>query len=189
MDGALSPEEVERYRTDGFFLLRRPVFRPQQFAALSRVMEEHLAGAFGDFDRSDQLDVPHFRDPRLLDFLLSDEALALAMAALGTDNVGVWRHTSSPRKRVSSHEPPIIASLLPGPRPFSSTIVFAHRLRPADPVPRRFGVLVAARQGAGDERGAGAHRDPVGRDRQQPSGERLHARAARVPRERRGRLL
>ena len=52
-------------------------------------MEEHLAGAFGDFDRSDQLDVPHFRDPRLLDFLLSDEALALAMAALGTDNVGV----------------------------------------------------------------------------------------------------
>ena len=89
MDGALSPEEVERYRTDGFFLLRRPVFRPAQFAALSRVMEEHLAGAFGDFDRSDQLDVPHFRDPRLLDFLLSDEALALAMAALGTDNVGV----------------------------------------------------------------------------------------------------
>ena len=72
--GALSPEEVERYRTDGFFLLRRPVFRPEQFAALSQVMEEHLAGAFGDFDRSDQLDVPHFRDPRLLDFLLSDEA-------------------------------------------------------------------------------------------------------------------
>ena len=90
MDGALSPEEVERYRTDGFFLLRRPVFRPERFAALSGVMEEHLAGAFGDFDRSDQLDVPHFRDPRLLDFLLSDEALALAMAALGTDNVGVW---------------------------------------------------------------------------------------------------
>ena len=85
MDGALSPEEVERYRTDGFFL----PFRPERFAALSRVMEEHLAGAFGDFDRSDQLDVPHFRDPRLLDFLLSDEALALAMAALGTDNVGV----------------------------------------------------------------------------------------------------
>ena len=86
----LSRVEVERYREDGYLLYRQPVFRPHQFAELASIMEEHLAGAFGKFERSDQLDVPHFRDPRLLDFLLSEEALSLATAALGTQNVGVW---------------------------------------------------------------------------------------------------
>lgn len=88
--GGLSRAEVERYREDGYFLHHRPVFQPQQFAQLAPILEEHLAGAFGTFARSDQLDVPHFRDPRLLDFLRSEEALSLAMAALGTPNVGVW---------------------------------------------------------------------------------------------------
>ena len=86
----LSSAEVERYREDGYLLYRRPVFQPQQFAALVSIMEEHLAGAFGEFARTDQLDVPHFRDARLLDFLLSPEALSLAKASLGTANVGVW---------------------------------------------------------------------------------------------------
>jgi len=38
---------------------------------------------------SDELDTPHFRDPRLLEFLLSDEALDIVQPIIGP-NIGLW---------------------------------------------------------------------------------------------------
>ena len=83
----LSPEDVGFYKDNGYFLFHHPVFSPEKFAKLNSIFEEHLAEK-GDL-LSDELDTPHFRDPRLLDFLLSDEPLDLVEPIIGP-NIGLW---------------------------------------------------------------------------------------------------
>ncbi len=79
----LSDENVSFYRQHGYWLYRQPVFSPDKFARLQSIFEEHLADK-GD-KLSDELDTPHFRDPRLLEFLLADEILDLVEPILGPD--------------------------------------------------------------------------------------------------------
>lgn len=83
----LTAEEVQYYRTNGYLLYHKPVFSPERFAQLSAIFEEHLAQKGTKL--SDELDTPHFRDPRLLDFLLSDEALDLVEPIIGP-NIALW---------------------------------------------------------------------------------------------------
>lgn len=83
----LSPKDVAFYRENGYFLYHHQLFSPDKFARLSAIFEEHLAEK-GDL-LSDELDTPHFRDPRLLEFLLSDEALDLVEPIIGP-NIGLW---------------------------------------------------------------------------------------------------
>ena len=75
----LTAADVERFRADGYLLPRGQLFSPDKLDALEAIFNEHLA-AKGD-KLSDELDTPHFRDPRLLDFLLSDEVLDTGRAA------------------------------------------------------------------------------------------------------------
>lgn len=83
----LSPDEVATYRQQGYLLYRQPVLASERFEELRSIFEEHLADK-GD-KLSDELDTPHFRDPRLLEFLLSDEVLDLVEPLVGP-NIALW---------------------------------------------------------------------------------------------------
>lgn len=83
MTARLSEEQTDRFRADGYLLFRRPVFEEPDFRRLYGLFEEHL-DARGS-RRADELDTPHFEDPRLLEFLLSDAAVDLVEGILGPD--------------------------------------------------------------------------------------------------------
>lgn len=83
----LSAEEVASFRKVGYLLPHRQVFEHDRFADLQAIFEEHLADK-GD-KLSHELDTPHFRDPRLLRFLLADEVLDLIEPIIGPD-IALW---------------------------------------------------------------------------------------------------
>lgn len=74
---------VASYRERGYLLPGGQLFSPERLAELRQLFEEHLA-AKGD-KRSDELDTPHWADPRLLDFLLADEVLDVVEPIVGPD--------------------------------------------------------------------------------------------------------
>jgi hypothetical protein len=81
----LTDDDVARFRADGYLLPGRQLFGPEKLDALEEIFNEHLADKGSKL--SDELDTPHFRDPRLLDFLLSDEVL---------DTSSCWSGRTSP---------------------------------------------------------------------------------------------
>lgn len=83
----LSKVDVEFYQQNGYLLPQQQLFSPARLAELTAIFEEHLANKGAKL--SDELDVPHFQDARLLDFLLSDEALDMVEPVLGP-NIGLW---------------------------------------------------------------------------------------------------
>lgn len=84
---SLSPLEVDFYRANGYLLYHQQLFSAPKLERLTGIFEEHLAERGSKL--GDELDTPHFRDPRLLDFLLSDEALDVVEPILGP-NIGLW---------------------------------------------------------------------------------------------------
>jgi ectoine hydroxylase-related dioxygenase (phytanoyl-CoA dioxygenase family) len=79
----LTDQQAEQFRTDGYVLYRQPVLPAEAFARLKDIFEGHLATASrGD---SGELDMPHQRDPRLLEFLLAGEVLDLVEPVIGPD--------------------------------------------------------------------------------------------------------
>jgi ectoine hydroxylase-related dioxygenase (phytanoyl-CoA dioxygenase family) len=80
----LTPEQVAQYERDGYVLFNEPVFSSDQFARLKAIFEEDLA-KYSDED----LDTIHFRDERMLEFLLADELLDLVEPVVGP-NIGLW---------------------------------------------------------------------------------------------------
>lgn len=83
----LTPEDVQFFRTHGYYLSREQLFSPEKLDGLEAIFEEHLADK-GD-KLSDELDTPHFRDSRLLEYLLSDEVLDLVEPLVGPD-IALW---------------------------------------------------------------------------------------------------
>jgi ectoine hydroxylase-related dioxygenase (phytanoyl-CoA dioxygenase family) len=83
MDAKLTPQDVEYYQQNGYLLYHRQVFAPYRLARLTAIFEEHLAEKGEKL--SDELDTPHFRDRRLLEFLLADEVLDLVEPLIGPD--------------------------------------------------------------------------------------------------------
>jgi len=82
--GRLMQEAVTQYERDGYVLFKQPVFSADAFTRLQSIFEDDLA-RYGE----DDLDMIHVRDPRLLEFLLSDEILDLVEPAVGPD-IGLW---------------------------------------------------------------------------------------------------
>ncbi|HVF84907.1 MAG TPA: phytanoyl-CoA dioxygenase family protein [Abditibacteriaceae bacterium] len=80
----LNQEQIAQYERDGYTLFQQPVFSPLRFAQLKTIFEEDLL-RYGDAD----LDTIHFRDERLLDFLLDDAVLDLVEPLVGP-NIGLW---------------------------------------------------------------------------------------------------
>jgi ectoine hydroxylase-related dioxygenase (phytanoyl-CoA dioxygenase family) len=80
----LSPEQVAHHNEHGYVLYNQPVLPQKDFERLKAIFEELLA------ERGpDNLDTPHFHEPRLLEFLLSDPVLDLVEPLVGP-NIGLW---------------------------------------------------------------------------------------------------
>ncbi|MDI4647728.1 phytanoyl-CoA dioxygenase family protein [Cohnella hashimotonis] len=83
----LNDNEVAFYRNEGYYLHKKPLFSPARMAELTEIFEDQLAQKGSKL--SDELDTPHFRDERLLSFLMSDEVLDLVEPIVGP-NIGLW---------------------------------------------------------------------------------------------------
>ena len=83
----LTEQEVESFRTNGYLLPGRPLLSEERLSRLEAIFNQHLADK-GD-KLSDELDTPHYRDARLLDYLLSDEVLDWIEPLIGPD-IALW---------------------------------------------------------------------------------------------------
>ncbi|TJY42161.1 phytanoyl-CoA dioxygenase family protein [Cohnella pontilimi] len=83
----LTKPEVDKYWEQGYHLYKKPVFSADKMDRLRGIFEDHLAEK-GD-KLSDELDTPHFRDKRLLEFLLADEVLDIVEPLIGP-NIMLW---------------------------------------------------------------------------------------------------
>ncbi|MBP1994540.1 phytanoyl-CoA dioxygenase family protein [Paenibacillus eucommiae] len=86
-DRTLTEEQLEGYRSNGYALHRKPLFEAQKMHRLTDIFEEQWAMVGKKLNS--ELDTPHFRDERLLEFLLSDEVLDLVEPIIGP-NIGLW---------------------------------------------------------------------------------------------------
>jgi len=87
MSQIFSNADVNFYKEQGYLLNHKQVFSADEFARLNSIFEEQLA-LKGD-KLSDELDTPHFRDERLLEFLLHDSVLDLVEPFIGP-NIGLF---------------------------------------------------------------------------------------------------
>ncbi|MCQ6561347.1 phytanoyl-CoA dioxygenase family protein [Paenibacillus mendelii] len=83
----LNKQEVDFYQNNGYFLHKKQLFSTDKMSNLQTIFEEQLAQKGSKL--SDELDTPHFRDERLLEYLLSDEVLDLVEPIIGP-NIGLW---------------------------------------------------------------------------------------------------
>jgi chlorinating enzyme len=83
----LTAQDVDFFRTNGYHLPAEQLFSAEKTERLEKIFLEHLADKGEKL--SDELDTPHFRDPRLLEFLLSDEVLDLVEPLIGPD-IALW---------------------------------------------------------------------------------------------------
>lgn len=84
----LSSSQLEFYTREGYLIYDKPVFSQEKFDALKRHFDEKLERLPEGF-RPEAMDVPHFVDTKLFDWLLSDEALDLVEPILGP-NITLW---------------------------------------------------------------------------------------------------
>jgi len=80
----LTPEQVDEFNQEGFLIYPEPIFPPEKFAALASHFESKLA-SWPAGERPEAMDTPHFEDPRLFEWALSDEVLDLVEPLLGPD--------------------------------------------------------------------------------------------------------
>ena len=83
----LTDHDVADFRSNGYLLPHRQLFSPEKLDALEAIFDEHLSDKGSKL--SDELDTPHFRDPRLLEHLLSDEVLDTVEPLVGPD-IALW---------------------------------------------------------------------------------------------------
>jgi hypothetical protein len=83
----LTQEEVQYYREHGYLLYKKPLFSQEKLNGLTAIFEEQLEQKGTTL--SDELDTPHFREERLLEYLLSEEVLDLVEPIIGP-NIGLW---------------------------------------------------------------------------------------------------
>jgi ectoine hydroxylase-related dioxygenase (phytanoyl-CoA dioxygenase family) len=85
----LDQQAVQFYNDNGYYLFTQPVFAPEKFQRLKNIFEELATKAQSIGKRIDELDVPHFEDSRLFEFLFADEILDLVEPLVGP-NIGLW---------------------------------------------------------------------------------------------------
>lgn len=87
MSQLFNTTDTNFYKEQGYLLNHRQVFSPDAFAQLTSIFDEQYA-LKGD-KLSDELDTPHFRDERLLEFLLHSSVLDMVEPFIGP-NIGLF---------------------------------------------------------------------------------------------------
>ena len=104
----LNQDEVAAYCRDGFLLYNKPVLRPRPFEGLKARFEELLEAHTKRGHRPEAMDVPHFGDHRLFEWIFSDEVLDLVEPLVGPNIALFSTHflakPSGSGKRVPWHE-------------------------------------------------------------------------------------
>lgn len=103
----LSDKQVAHYTAEGYLIYPEAIFAPAKFAALKDHFEQKLARLPADV-RPESMDVPHFTDPKLFEWLFAPEVLDLVEPIIGPD-IALWssHFICKPRgngKRVPWHE-------------------------------------------------------------------------------------
>lgn len=103
----LTPEQVAQFNREGYLLPQEPVFEESEFLALREHFEERL-DALPSHVRPESMDVPHFTDPELFRWVLSDAVLDLVEPIIGPDIALFSTHfickPTGDGKRVPWHE-------------------------------------------------------------------------------------
>jgi hypothetical protein len=84
----ITAADVEFYHREGYFVYNHQVFPPEKFQALKDHFE-YLLNHRPEGKRPEDLDVPHFGDTKLFEWLLSDEVLDLVEPFIGP-NIALW---------------------------------------------------------------------------------------------------
>ena len=84
---SLKTEEVDFYRENGYLLNQKSLFSKTKFQELYQIFEELLKKKGNK--HGNELDVPHFEEKRLFDFLMADEVLDVVEDLIGP-NIGLW---------------------------------------------------------------------------------------------------
>jgi ectoine hydroxylase-related dioxygenase (phytanoyl-CoA dioxygenase family) len=84
----LTEKDLLFYKKQGYLLPEARLFGEDQFSRLKSIFEEILAAKDKNI-RADMLDTPHFKDERLMAFLMDEKVLDLVESILGP-NFGLW---------------------------------------------------------------------------------------------------
>lgn len=80
----LNGQQVAQFQDQGFLIVDEPIFAPDKFQRLVDHFETKLA-ALPPGARPEAMDVPHFTDSALFEWLLADEVLDIVEPLLGPD--------------------------------------------------------------------------------------------------------
>lgn len=80
--------DLEAYRRDGFVVCHFPLFEPDRLDALASLADEYRHDV-AQGRRAADLNVPHFDDARLFDWLMADSVLDLVEPIIGPD-IALW---------------------------------------------------------------------------------------------------
>lgn len=106
----LTADQVDHYQREGYLIPGQPVFEPARFHALAAHFEELLVEWQADprMRSPEHMDVPHFLDPTLFQWLFDDAVLDLVEPILGPDIALFSSHfickPAGKGKRVPWHE-------------------------------------------------------------------------------------
>ena len=81
---SLTPDELEFFRREGYFVPPRPLFPAEKFDALRRHFEDKVSRLPADVS-PESMDTPHFTDPKLFEWIFADEVLDLVEPLIGPD--------------------------------------------------------------------------------------------------------
>jgi len=86
MPSRLSSEQVEFFKEQGYLLYNQPVMKPERFESLKQHFENKVATWEADTGLTpEHMDVPHFSDPKLFDWLFDEDILDLVESLIGPD--------------------------------------------------------------------------------------------------------
>jgi ectoine hydroxylase-related dioxygenase (phytanoyl-CoA dioxygenase family) len=103
----LTRQQVESFNTEGYLIVTEPIFPEAKFRRLVEHFDRKLE-ALPPGIRPEAMDVPHFTDPDLFEWLFADEVLDLIEPIIGPD-IALWasHFLCKPRgngRRVPWHE-------------------------------------------------------------------------------------
>src|SRR6185503_17441718 len=84
----LTDIQVQTYRQEGYLLVHENIFPEAKFTQLKAHFDDQLE-RLDPSVRPEAMDVPHFTDPALFEWLLADEVLDLVEPILGPD-IALW---------------------------------------------------------------------------------------------------